>query len=145
MRRPGLPLLVVALCASTLFAQDHQTTNDSHAAITAPTGPAVNSSPMSNPEPWRIIPKATDATKLGTQAWNQNLSLTPGVLTPRALANPEVASSMNGTTCFYIRSYLMARDSKESDSTHLVGVSTCQPARQYGVKTTVLRPHAVER
>jgi hypothetical protein len=145
MRHAGLPLFIIVLCASTLFAQDQQTTKDSHAAITAPSDSVVNSSTTPNAEPWRIIPKATEATKLRTQAWDQNLSLTPGVLTPSALANPEVASAMSGTTCYYIRSYLMARDSKDSDSTHLVGVSTCQPARQYGVKTTVLQPHAVGR
>jgi len=38
--------------------------------------------------------------------------------------------------CYSMRSYLMARDSKDSDSTHLVSTSTCQPAQRYTVKTT---------
>jgi hypothetical protein len=47
--------------------------------------------------------------------------------------------SANDSECLYIRSYVVARDSKYSDSTHLVSYSTCQPARRYGVKTTELK------
>lgn len=50
-----------------------------------------------------------------------------------------------GEVCYSIRSYLMARDSKDSDSTHLVGTSNCQPARQYSLKTTDPQPHALQR
>jgi len=39
--------------------------------------------------------------------------------------------------CLKIRSYLMARDSKYSDSTHLVGYSTCLPASKYRLRTAV--------
>jgi hypothetical protein len=46
--------------------------------------------------------------------------------------------------CLSIRTYLMARDSKDSDSTHLVSTSTCQPAQQYGLKTTDLKMHALQ-
>jgi hypothetical protein len=41
------------------------------------------------------------------------------------------------TVCLKIRSYLMARDSKGSDSTHPVGYSTCQPASRYRLRTAV--------
>jgi hypothetical protein len=37
--------------------------------------------------------------------------------------------------CLKIRSYQMARDSKNSDSTHLVGYSTCLPASKYRLRT----------
>jgi hypothetical protein len=43
------------------------------------------------------------------------------------------------TTCLTMRSYVVARDSKDSDSTHLVSYSTCQPAARYRVKTTEMR------
>jgi hypothetical protein len=43
------------------------------------------------------------------------------------------------TTCYAIRSYVVARDSKTSDATHPVGYSTCQPASRYRVRTTDLR------
>lgn len=42
--------------------------------------------------------------------------------------------------CFKMRSYVVARDSKHSDSTHLVGYSTCQPARRYGLKKVESEP-----
>jgi hypothetical protein len=50
------------------------------------------------------------------------------------------------TTCYTIRSYVVARDSKDSDSTHMTGYSTCQPASRYRVKTIVGRgPVSLER
>jgi len=47
--------------------------------------------------------------------------------------------------CLTIRSYVVARDSKNSDSVHLVRSSTCQMSNLYHLKTThtdadVLRP-----
>jgi hypothetical protein len=41
--------------------------------------------------------------------------------------------------CFAIRSYVMVRDRKDSDSTHLVHTSTCQPASRYHFRTAELR------
>lgn len=46
---------------------------------------------------------------------------------------------VSDTTCFAIRSYVVARDSKDSDSTHLVHYSTCQPASRYRLRTTQLQ------
>ena len=48
-------------------------------------------------------------------------------------------------TCFTMRSYVVARDSKDSDSTHSTGYSTCQPASNYRVKTTQQRPVVQDR
>jgi len=42
-------------------------------------------------------------------------------------------------TCFTMRSYVVARDSKDSDSTHPAGYSTCQPSNRYQVKSADLR------
>jgi hypothetical protein len=41
-------------------------------------------------------------------------------------------------SCFSIRSFQVERDSKDSDATHLVRSSTCQPASRFGVKTAVM-------
>jgi hypothetical protein len=49
------------------------------------------------------------------------------------------------TTCLKIRSYVVARDSKDSDSTHPVSYSTCQPASRYRLKTTEMRTEPVNR
>jgi hypothetical protein len=41
-------------------------------------------------------------------------------------------------TCLVLRTYVVERDSRDSDATHLVRSSTCQPANRYGLKTTVM-------
>jgi hypothetical protein len=41
------------------------------------------------------------------------------------------------TYCFKMRSYLMQRDNRDSDSTRLVGYTTCHPASRIQLKTTV--------
>lgn len=43
------------------------------------------------------------------------------------------------TLCYTMRSYVVARDSKDSDSVHPTGYSTCQPASRYRLRTTQLR------
>lgn len=57
--------------------------------------------------------------------------------------DPGLASDqVVGEFCLKMRSYMVARDSKDSDSVHLVKYSTCQPASRYQVKTAdiVLAP-----
>lgn len=44
-----------------------------------------------------------------------------------------------GPTCYTIRGYVVARDSEDSDSTHPVSYSTCQPAERFQLKTTEMR------
>ena len=39
--------------------------------------------------------------------------------------------------CYAIRSYVVARDSKNADSVHPVGYTTCVPASRYQLRTTV--------
>jgi len=39
--------------------------------------------------------------------------------------------------CLKIRSYVVARDSKNSDSVHPAGYTTCVPANRFRLKTTV--------
>jgi hypothetical protein len=48
-------------------------------------------------------------------------------------------------TCLTMRSYVVARDSEDSDSTHLVSYTTCQPSARYRVKTTEMRVVTVDR
>jgi len=43
------------------------------------------------------------------------------------------------TVCLKIRSYVVARDDRDSDSVHLVGYSTCQPASRYRLRTTQIQ------
>jgi len=165
MRCLGLPLFLLVFCALPVFAQDRPANSDPTPAIAAQTS-AVTSA---DAEPWRIVPEAAlESTQPSARAGDQNLLNIVGSnaqvfgfttnsrasrtlssqeleqLVKQARSNEEVATLMNGRVCYSIRSYLMARDSKDSDSTHIVGVSTCQPAQKYALKTTVAGPHQVQ-
>jgi hypothetical protein len=50
-------------------------------------------------------------------------------------SDPSLAQ--NDANCFAIRSYRVARDDPESDSTRLAGYSECQPAARFQMKTAV--------
>ena len=39
------------------------------------------------------------------------------------------------SSCYAMRTYVVARDDKQSDSTHFVRYSTCQPASRYRLKS----------
>jgi hypothetical protein len=153
MYRSGLLFSTIVFFASAVFAQDQQAKPNPSPASAAPTAPVTST----NPEPWRIIQKtAQEPGQPSAQAGNESLlnivdgnaqafPFTPSSRPKRVLHSEEVEQLMNGNTCYSIRSYLMARDSKDSDSTHLVSTSTCQPAQRYTVKTTDLRPHLLQR
>jgi hypothetical protein len=53
--------------------------------------------------------------------------------------------SQDDVTCLSIRSYRVTRDDPESDTTRLVGYSTCQPATKFQVKEAGERQHIVPR
>lgn len=52
---------------------------------------------------------------------------------------------MDDTLCFTMRSYVVARDSKDSDSVHPAGYSTCLPASRYRLRTTEIRTLTPDR
>ena len=112
-------------------------------------------------EPWRIIPESTAKAGLpndplarlqASQPDRYNdkrdvlinsdakagtiplLSLVPEAETTGVDSLGRIADD---ATCLKIRSYVVARDSKDSDSTHLVRYSTCQPASRYQLRTAV--------
>jgi len=47
--------------------------------------------------------------------------------------------------CYRLRTYLMKRESRDSDVTRPVGYTTCQPARRFDLKTAVQVPRADSR
>ena len=102
-------------------------------------------------EPWRIVPnQPADAGK-------NPLDRLPNydykffrfkdghahILRPNANAgmfNSGVEPQLNAdATCYSIRSYVVARDAKDSDSTHPAGYSTCLPSDRYHVKSAEIR------
>jgi hypothetical protein len=48
-------------------------------------------------------------------------------------------------TCYMIRSYVVARDSKDSDSVHPVRYTICQPGSRFHLRTTQAQPVLPER
>jgi hypothetical protein len=44
------------------------------------------------------------------------------------------------SVCYTMRSYIVARENRDSDSTKLVGYSTCQPSSRYELRITVEDP-----
>ena len=97
------------------FAQDQQGRLNFSPEAAPDVGEAARPAPA---EPWRIMPKTdlyeTDKSKVAD------------------------------TTCYAIRSYVVARDDKDSDSTHFVRYSTCQPASRYRLKTAQVEGSAVK-
>jgi len=119
-------------------------------------------------EPWRILPGDASkrvAPKATVQLEPQpsptpSKSQDPGIIfenVPKTAANNnlivlspnDLIASPGGmvldTYCLKIRSYVVARDSKGSDSTHLVHYSTCQPASRYRLKTVELQSQPASR
>jgi hypothetical protein len=98
-------------------------------------------------EPWRIFPDSqhslvSEQTRLDQIPADQ-LKLEFRV---RQLLQSQLDRLREeGPTCYAIRSYVVARDSKDSDSTHPAGYSTCQPATRYGLKTTEIRSATTDR
>jgi hypothetical protein len=108
-------------------------------------------------EPWKIVPNqpSDDITvkdpidRLQIGKFKVFRSKTE---TRTLLVGPEADAGMFLTgmegpdgTCYAIRSYVVARDSKDSDSTHPVSYSTCQPAKRYVLRTTDMRSGPVDR
>jgi hypothetical protein len=139
-------LVVLVVCSLPSFAQDQQliaTQNPDNVAAVA----ADNNSPTPS-DPWKIMPDRSsnfssdsmDRTRIDqyvhglgkgdfrTDRSNQAKKRTLVM----GLGGPLDADA----TCFTMRSYVVARDSKDSDSTHPTGYSTCQPASKYRVRTT---------
>jgi hypothetical protein len=133
-------LLTAALviCSLPAFAQDRQASKLPPAsALGLETAPTAG-------EPWRIIPNLSsdrDSRKNNTDrdqsaADAGSLHFKPGGQYGLVLRSDGSEADL---TCYAIRSYVVARDSKDSDSTHPAGYSTCRPSDRYQVRTTEMR------
>jgi len=102
-------------------------------------------------EPWRIVPNhPVDAGKNPLDRfpnYDYKDFLFKGrrahFLRPNAdegMVDSGLEPQLNAdATCYSIRSYVVARDTKDSDSTHTAGYSTCQPSDRYHVKSAEIR------
>lgn len=95
-------------------------------------GPSI---PLEHP---RQFPKQKFKSDLSRDAEAQLIASSP-----QFVIGPD--GVLSDSTCYTIRSYVVARDAKGSDSTHLVHSSTCQPASRYHVRTAQAQSTSPER
>jgi len=144
----------LVVCSTLVFAQ---TKTDSIAV--SDQASAGQPATAASSEPWKFIPnQPSDAAASKDplsrfQVDQYKLPRNDGACIgrcPRAAADADMvlsgfAGEQDANTCLKIRSYVVARDSKNSDSTHPVSYSTCQPAKRYGLRTTEIRSGSVDR
>jgi hypothetical protein len=138
---------LLLVCSAAAFAQ-----GQSEPYTGSTQAPEVTPS-----EPWRIIPEEpvdggtgrnplehlrTDEYKL--------FRFKPDGRTRILSLDADTVASLEGqpvtdSICYSIRSYVVARDDKDSDSTHPVGSSNCQPASRYRVKRALVGPRSSDR
>jgi hypothetical protein len=140
-------LLAAALLFYSLsaFTQDRQTVSGNGVSALVTNGEAT----ATPSEPWRVIPNAPDfSSNSADRIRVDQYRLDRGQLDPRP-GRPKMEAQIGGAImgdegsmeadamCYAIRSYVVARDSRDSDSTHPVDYSTCRRASRYHLKTTV--------
>jgi hypothetical protein len=154
------------LCSLSAFAQDQQVQNSQPSArpgtwvctlgCAAPSAilrdkrfvfDCCHHNAATASEPWKIFPDPPHSVVSGQTRPDQTPAdqLKLEVRVRQLLESQIDRLSEEGPTCYAIRSYVVARDSKDSDSTHLAGYSTCQPATRYGLKTTEIRSATADR
>jgi hypothetical protein len=140
-------LLVAAfvICAVSAFAQDSQ-------AGSAPGVPDSRTRAGTTSEPWRVGPSDTlnsgsqqDALSLlqsnpyRARKTDQGAEVAQFIPSPRIFILPPNGQMADDTTCYTIHSIVVERDAKDSDATHTVRSSICQPASRYHVKSAESR------
>lgn len=118
-----LPALL--LCGFTAFAQNQPLRSGDSNNKMQPA-PELRTPAASTPEePWRIIPKADK---------DHGFVMTTPEMGSGIVVSPDGPLAAD-VTCLAIRSYLVKRDSKDSDSVHPAGYTTCVPAARFRLKT----------
>jgi len=138
-------LLAAALLfySFSAFTQDRQTVSGNGVSALVTNGGAT----ATPAEPWRIIPDRPDfSSDSADRIRVDQFRLDRRQLDSRT-GRPKMEAQIGGAImgedgsmeadamCYAIRSYVVARDSKDSDSTHPAGYSTCRRASRYHLKT----------
>jgi hypothetical protein len=125
----SIRLLAFALLfAAAVLAQSRDKSVPALASFQAAPVPSTIS------ETWRIPEQLPEAIATDAVVFPLAGNLDKGIA-----ISPSGDGSNDGF-CFKIRSYVVARDSKDSEATHFVRSSTCQPASRYGLKSTFMKP-----
>ncbi len=146
----------LVLCSLPVFAQDQGPFKQGVMARGSWFFFKVDTAPTPA-EPWRIIPPEpaglysghNPLSRFRVDQWKVYDDISNHDTEPptnlRRLYNQGRPQQDADFACYAIRSYLVARDSKNSDSTHPVSYSTCQPAARYQLRTTEIRSGSADR
>jgi hypothetical protein len=157
MTSARLLFAILVMCSLPAFTQDQPVNAaPTNAAPALTTDANRNTEKIS--EPWKMILAAPadgtsnpmDHIRVDQYRVDQGSS---DLLRDYSKSQPRARTLLLGmdgqpesdTTCFTMRSYVVARDSPDSDSTHMTGYSTCQPTSRYRLKTTEERSVLLER
>ena len=141
-----LLMAISLVCSLSAFAQtqNDRTTPGNDAAV-APKSLAGATS-----EPWKILSESPAGWSTTTSTARPSIDhsrdpfslganpsgpLLSGIIDPNISVRNSVAGG--DSYCLKIRSYVVARDSKNSDSVHPAGYTTCVPASRFRLRTTV--------
>ncbi len=127
MRILGLALLSALLLCVTAFAQDQQVSSSGFFST-----PTANHSLTGD-----SAKDVVDRLQSGQFQLNRGDGSMIWDLDPASQA--ALLSSLDDRVCYTMRTYVVAKDSKDSDSTHPVRYTTCQPGGRYRLKTTEIR------
>ena len=141
----GIRLLMAIslVCSASAFAQiqNERTSPSNRSAAPSPLAAA-------NSVPWKILPEPLASSRSTADSPAQSLidhskdpflsgnpsgPLLNGSIDPNMAVRYSVAGG--DSYCLNIRSYVVARDSKNTDSVHLVGSTTCVPASRFRLRT----------
>jgi hypothetical protein len=136
------------------FAQDRQPIGDLPAFHQVQSVPVFGSAAAAPSAPWRLAPNDPQHVGASTPLEHtqqfpkqefkselaRHVSTAPLGAEAQLMASPRQFvigpdGVLSDSICYTIRSYVVARDAKGSDATHLVRSSTCQPASRFHVRT----------
>jgi len=154
MASARLLLAVLLFCSLSAFTQAQQA-ESSPSPGNIPRMPKVETAQAISSEPSRIASKLQSSPELNPE-WLQDpranhkiryegYEIVQGKGVTRYLLPDSQTGPAEGKLCYTIRGYMVARDEKDSDSTHPVRSSTCQPADRFHVKSAESRRDSADR
>jgi hypothetical protein len=132
-------LLAVAifLCSLAAFAQEPQSSTSSSPSASGQTSSQPQHADAAQPpQDGMNLRQAEALARLARANLDKGISLSQD----GQLVDGQVPAD---TFCYTMRTYVVARDNKNSDAVHPVSYSTCQMSSRYRLKTTQARHDVV--
>jgi hypothetical protein len=136
MYSPRLLLLslLISLCVATSAAQSSPNNNSE----SSPSASALPRNPQANTVPFQFqLPFLADGQNLSDNEGTISGNDADVLRTLDSRAQHLLALQQDQNTCYTIRTYRVARESPDSDSTRPAGYSTCQRATRFQLKEAV--------